>query len=476
MPIPTQKRFLVSGFVLLLCLAHAALIMIAPLAVVFSFVTAEILLFIFSKKPEYSVVVFAIDSFIKNLPFVPEFFGFNPTILFFAMSLLFLITYFIREHNKFHFQLDSGMIFLTGFLVVLILGNFYTASPAWALEKSSRFLIFNLFALLAPLFFVGEPQRLERILLGIIFFGGVISVYALSTELESFNQGHVRLSFFGANPIAFAQLSALSLILIVFRLNHWPGSRLKFLLVLPIPLLVLALIFSNSNGPVLASLLTFVICFLFISKMTLPRRMMWLAITLTLFIVLYAMLPTTYVYRYTGLIEGGFQDASSASSRLIRWDTAIHAFMDSPIIGVGTGGFAALTDAEQDYPHNLFLELLSEHGLVGFACMAIFLGIVLFRAHQNISNENLATPRVLLIPIFAGTIFLLLAAQISGSLLDLRLLFLFLGMMIALQWGRAENRLHFTGSTSPDRSANDDIDEAVEAVPENHSRTQRAFE
>lgn len=458
-----QKRGVVAGGVILLCLGHAALIMAAPLPAVFVVVAVEMLLVVLWHKPEFSIVLFAVDSFIKNMLFVPEFLGFNPTILFFGLSLVFLLAYFIREHRGFHFQLDWSMACLAGFLIVLILGNFYTQAPSWALEKSSRFLVFNSFALLAPLFFVGDPERLKNILLGIVFSASIISAYALASGLETLGEGHIRLSFFAANPIAFAQLCALCLTIILFMLPHSTGIGAKAVLALPVPILILAVIFSNSNGPVFALLLTVVLCLLFISRMTLGRRLQWLVATLSVFIGLYALLPSAYVHRFAGLVEANFAESSSVSSRLAKWDTAMQAFTDSPIVGVGTGGFAALTEAEQDYPHNLILELLSEHGLIGFACMAGFVGLVLLRSYAGISDESSMVQRKLLIPIFAGTVFLLLAAQTSGSLLDLRLLFVFLGMLLVLHWERIEDRADTVDSTRDGSSSEHGSDHAAAA-------------
>lgn len=64
--------------------------------------------------------------------------------------------------------------------------------------------------------------------------------------------------------------------------------------------------------------------------------------------------------------------------RLELQSRALELFLDTPLIGVGLGGYALL--AERSYPHNLPLELLSEAGLIGFLLWAAAFYLTLARA------------------------------------------------------------------------------------------------
>lgn len=76
-----------------------------------------------------------------------------------------------------------------------------------------------------------------------------------------------------------------------------------------------------------------------------------------------------YLDDYPGLARildlqryGQAHDASSLE-RMYRFDAAIEMFTQHLLFGAGPGEFDAQT--QMDYPHNLYLELLSESGLVG---------------------------------------------------------------------------------------------------------------
>jgi O-Antigen ligase len=78
---------------------------------------------------------------------------------------------------------------------------------------------------------------------------------------------------------------------------------------------------------------------------------------------------------------------SLESERYDYWRVAFQAFGDDPLLGSGTGGFRARwreaatpEDPSAADAHSLYVETLSELGLVGFAALALFLGGVALAA------------------------------------------------------------------------------------------------
>ncbi|WP_162895159.1 O-antigen ligase family protein [Rhizobium terrae] len=72
---------------------------------------------------------------------------------------------------------------------------------------------------------------------------------------------------------------------------------------------------------------------------------------------------------------GGEYDSSSVERRY-RFKAAENIFLDQPVFGVGAGGFHLATGL--GYPHNLFLEIASEFGVIGLLSLAfIILAVVL---------------------------------------------------------------------------------------------------
>ena len=119
---------------------------------------------------------------------------------------------------------------------------------------------------------------------------------------------------------------------------------------------------------------------LFLTKFSL-RRLLWVG---SLFVVVGASswylsvtrdVPTVYEV-LQGRYEKGIE--TGGSGRLKTWDVAEEGFTESFIIG--QGGRYTLRKIGR-YTHNDYLEMLANHGLIGFAGMIVlFLYILLFIA------------------------------------------------------------------------------------------------
>jgi O-antigen ligase len=105
-------------------------------------------------------------------------------------------------------------------------------------------------------------------------------------------------------------------------------------------------------------------------------------------------------------------------------------FLEQPIFGVGYGNFpvaAGIGDILGKYPHNLYLELLSETGVFGGAVFAFWLCFVFGK--QSLYQLLLEKNRVLLISIavFFGV------AMVTSDIVGQRELFFLLGMATVLR-------------------------------------------
>jgi len=79
--------------------------------------------------------------------------------------------------------------------------------------------------------------------------------------------------------------------------------------------------------------------------------------------------------RFSSLRTGGLE--ASIGIRMELWKGALHAFLEHPVIGVGTGNYVniwpqlaakyGLTTPRAYFPHNSYLDLLAEMGILGFA-------------------------------------------------------------------------------------------------------------
>jgi len=74
----------------------------------------------------------------------------------------------------------------------------------------------------------------------------------------------------------------------------------------------------------------------------------------------------------------------SVNNRLKLYSDAWQLFKNKPLFGIGTGGFQT---GEYNYPHNIFLEIAAENGLLGLIIFFGFLFTICQRGYKFL-NEN----------------------------------------------------------------------------------------
>jgi O-antigen ligase len=130
-------------------------------------------------------------------------------------------------------------------------------------------------------------------------------------------------------------------------------------------------------------------------------------------------------------------EATSPGYRVVFWRNTLRMVGDHPILGVGTGGFL---DGYMPYvqgvpgwkgggtgdPHNQFLKILGEQGLVGFAAFLFFIGAALACPAPSPYRQLGAAAAV-------GWCATSLANSHFSTFVEGRLIFFWLGAMLATQ-------------------------------------------
>jgi O-antigen ligase len=119
----------------------------------------------------------------------------------------------------------------------------------------------------------------------------------------------------------------------------------------------------------------------------------------------------------TSAETGGTMSLARASSggRLNIWADAGQYFLENPWFGNGPGAFACLTDKLVATPHNLFLQLLSEWGvLMTLLCLA--LALLMFFALVRRLRDNSGT-NALHFALFATLVITVAASMMEGMVI-----------------------------------------------------------
>ncbi len=361
---------------------------------------------------------------------------FNLTAIFLLVTLLGFFLPAIKG-KPIRFSLKSADFWLFIFLIVLFGGTYLVPNPAGGVTKASLFAVAVVLPyLIARIFFKTYNQ--VRIFLITLLASAVIIASALIVMSFSPSYTGGRLSFFEANVIPTGTLLAVGLIIAVIGLTSklfGKSRKIKILCVIVSLLCLYGIFLSGVRGPLISIIVGLTFYFLILSLHRLRVLVSISAIAILLLVTsnmwypsAAKALPNIGGYRLQAITQG-----LSTQDRLERYRAAIELFTQSPLLGVGTDGYAELTGG-LGYPHNIFLEIASENGLIGLIAFISFLGTIFWYGLKWLINSAHFDPQVRAIgvTVLVVALTLLVEKQFSYGLTMHKDLFAFLGLVVNL--------------------------------------------
>lgn len=145
---------------------------------------------------------------------------------------------------------------------------------------------------------------------------------------------------------------------------------------------LLAILFCGSRGAVVGAA---AIALVALGKSTKKIGAMVLALIFVLGV--WFVLPNASKERFKS--AWNWQQDANAASRVMFWKIGLGMFEDNPILGVGPGNFP-LVNPVHFVSHSLYIQVLSEQGLVGTLSLAAIL-VLFFRLNARTRKRALAT-------------------------------------------------------------------------------------
>jgi O-antigen ligase len=352
-----------------------------------------------------------------------------------ATLLLGLLLGAVFLHRTYHGRVRLPPLMLAGpvllIAVLMAISLIWTPVPDYGLDKTLKFATFTLAGAFAPFFLIEDRAALKRllVLLALAAAAGALVVLTFGTTS---GQDDARLEFSGAANTIFTSrflLTGAFLLLLAPALRLWKRQRTAIVVGGVAVIAVAASI--GSRGPVVALALALV-CTAAAVILREPRRILPLMLLVAVGVAVFPLitLPETSAERLSGLV----QDPSGTLQEDLRsrlYAKGLELAQENPVRGIGTGGFFlysyVVTDREERYPHNVFLETGAELGLAPTLLLAISVAAMLMalyrRAWQAEGDDRS------LIYLVAG-VFLLnfFAAQFSGDFNDNKTFWAFLGV------------------------------------------------
>jgi len=320
----------------------------------------------------------------------------------------------------------------TAVLAVLLLARLQPGEYAGA--KVQLFLAQNVLLLLAGVLIARNAARFDMYLtlaLGLAVASAVLLVQQfLSGTAEDLYSGRFTNSV-DINPILAGRQAATGILIAVSFVLAARANWLRTVALAALPLLGISLLAAGSRGPVLALVVgLLVLVSLSLADKRVRARLLTVAAAASVAVAIVPLLvPGEAIERSTSFLIGS-QEGVSSNGRLELWGRAVDAFLEQPLLGLGTGGFAELEPVFQ-YPHNILLESAAELGVVGLVAVAVLLAataarlsavwrssVGATRAHTALTGGFFAAGLVnaLLSDAIEGTAQLWLAAGLAAGL------------------------------------------------------------
>lgn len=347
---------------------------------------------------------------------------------------------------------------LLGLLIGI--GVTYTPSSAYGLQKA---ILFNFMALpiviLSP-YIIKDEKNLKK-LLSTITITLVIFVI-LSLILSQRFTGIGRESALLDITVAAQYLG---IAIGIFMMKIFLGERGIFKKTIYLILTSIALILLLKTGTRAAFLALIILSLFLIWFLSLNSKIFYESLLLKGFLVGFIFLaflvatpfffknliPIDLLEKRIGSFHGMFSDFSSlemtywqnSRGRALNFNCAVEGFLKRPVFGLGTGGFKSVLnpylpayfqsqeEGHPTYPHNMFLEIMCEQGILGL----ILIGYIFYNVWKMIKKFRhfIKTKGGQAHTISAVTIIFIFGFLVSMASLDLpRMMILWWGLGLVL--------------------------------------------
>ena len=321
-----------------------------------------------------------------------------------------------------------GLFLVIG--IMLALSLMWTPVPVYGTAKVLKFFTLTMLAAFAPFFLFEDRKDLRTLLWATVLLAGIAAVLSL---LQPGDPNSGRLEFGGNENTIFTSrlLCAGALVLLVAPALSVPRSLRFAAPILGIGYLVVAA-GVGSRGPIVALGLALA-CVAAASAVKSAKQLISVLVIVAAGIALFPLihLPETSRQRLEQTVNHPVQTLDEdGRSRLYK--KAIEITGEHPVRGFGAGGFFlysyVLMNQEERYPHNIFLELAAETGLLPPFLLAGAILYVLFTLGRRAWSAETDSDRRLMFVL--GGLFLtnLFAVQFSGDVNDNRVFWTMFGV------------------------------------------------
>jgi len=264
LPIPIAYYYVIMG-VLLVSVVYASTIL-SPLLVLAAISLVVVTLYV----PELALFGFIFSRVItewleEHIPLITAS-GYEVLLVFAlgAVVCIRLARYRNTDLPRFH-PYVWPLLLLS---IILFIGLTYTPSSGYAIDKAVQFLFFGVFLFIATIMLLQKKSDIVRLVAVFVVMSIAVSGIMIYEGIQSILSGDflgyfARLTILGANPIGIARVLAIAIASISVIAFFEKSRTRRFYLFALIMFLFVALLATNTRGPVLSLIAGMVIFILY---------------------------------------------------------------------------------------------------------------------------------------------------------------------------------------------------------------------
>ncbi len=413
-------------------LIFAILLFLPPLLRPIGFVASSFMVFAllavfyFWDRTEILIAALLVSPIVKMLEINPLPKWLDMTLLLYILvfgSFLFQFTIDKKKFTKFNIV---DLFFLL-FTFVVVISYFY--SP-FEVKEYATFKLVRYLVLYVPIYFIPRLIKDEKgyaeISKGIILFGFISGVLLLLFFSTGYDMKHG-----GLNYLTVAKITGVVAIFTLTEIVRVKSLSFKVIFALMFLFQLFILLRTGSRGGMLSFLIAFFIFTVITYKQHLFKGLIFVGVTAVVFIVILLNSPRAYerVMQVFSLHKGG-----SINFRIEMLAVAKTLIAERWLTGVGLGGFFKYHYLK--YPHNLLVESFVETGITGFlSLLAVYLGTLLAILKDGVKSVK---ERSVYSPFYLSCVFVIVYHMTSFGLEWSRILFFFIGTVIAISYSQSD--------------------------------------
>jgi len=375
-----------------------------------------------------NILLYLLFDFVKVSFPLPAFF-----------SYLFLISigttiYLIKRKDDEKLDFNNIFFWLSVAIgVILILGVPYSANKLAGMKKAFFYFVYNMPVFIVAILMKKDYKTIERLLFFLVVIGVVVAALSYNAAQSNLFFKFVRFRLSESiGPIYVGRTLGISCVAALFFVVRLKNYLIKSIFILLLFFLVSPIVWSGSRAPVLGLMVSFLIFYLLQPSQSMYRKTSVTLLSIGI-VALYFFQSASQVAARLATPIGA---EASAAFRIFAWFKAVQDFISSPIMGIGTGSFILeIPYLPLTYPHNLFLELASENGIIGLALIVAFLFLAVKIGLKNIYyyyNNNRFLETQLSVVILSILSFTLWNSMFSGDIYANAIVWWPIGLIVAL--------------------------------------------